>query len=248
MAEAERGAARWADWYVHEAATSVSAAASAAELLQRRDLSSLVARARERRRELDSSSTAILQRARESSVASSRRAASAVEVVGAEMSRLSIGTSSSSSSSSAPSPQQTAAAAAARRREYENARRQALAAELAAHPERFGTTSRRAPTLALPPLPTDALDALPTFTWSDDHASRECTICTHNFAPGEVLIRLPCSDLHCFHRPCIAAWLSRQASCPLCRCRLGGGTCSGAGGTTSTPRLPERVPVPAGSE
>ena len=102
------------------------------------------------------------------------------------------------------------------------AQRQALAAEMARFPERFGVTTPRYHAPALPPLPIDAVDALPTFTWSDEHPSRECIICTQLFAMGEVLIRLPCSELHCFHRPCISAWLSRQASCPLCRSRLGG--------------------------
>ena len=38
---------------------------------------------------------------------------------------------------------------------------------------------------------------------------------------GEELKRLPCSSLHAFHTPCIRQWLTKQSSCPLCRCECG---------------------------
>eukprot|EP00658_Telonema_sp_P-2_P081161 TRINITY_DN8247_c0_g1_i4.p1 TRINITY_DN8247_c0_g1~~TRINITY_DN8247_c0_g1_i4.p1 ORF type:complete len:284 (+),score=56.46 TRINITY_DN8247_c0_g1_i4:107-958(+) len=47
-------------------------------------------------------------------------------------------------------------------------------------------------------------------------ASRElkcCSICQESF-DGEAA-RLPCR--HCFHQDCIARWLSKTRSCPLCR-------------------------------
>ena len=65
-----------------------------------------------------------------------------------------------------------------------------------------------------------AVDQLPAWSYrTSDLTVRECAICTCAFQEGERLIRLPCSDEHCFHRDCIADWLMKQGTCPLCRAR-----------------------------
>ena len=41
-----------------------------------------------------------------------------------------------------------------------------------------------------------------------------CSICLDNYAPGDVLIQLPCH--HDYHERCISTWLVRHPTCPLC--------------------------------
>nr|GMC92527.1 probable E3 ubiquitin-protein ligase RHY1A [Ipomoea batatas] len=45
-----------------------------------------------------------------------------------------------------------------------------------------------------------------------------CSICLEEFSKGVNITTLPCS--HRFHHSCIATWLERQASCPLCRLHI----------------------------
>jgi len=43
-----------------------------------------------------------------------------------------------------------------------------------------------------------------------------CVVCVSSFAPGETLLALaPCG--HEFHSECVAGWLARAATCPVCR-------------------------------
>lgn len=42
-----------------------------------------------------------------------------------------------------------------------------------------------------------------------------CVICIADFAPGELLARLPCG--HTFHKECVSQWLRQHGKCPL-RC------------------------------
>ena len=42
-----------------------------------------------------------------------------------------------------------------------------------------------------------------------------CTICLVEYVPTDELVLLPCS--HDYHEACIAKWLAKQASCPLCK-------------------------------
>ena len=99
------------------------------------------------------------------------------------------------------------AAGEARRRAYEQQRRAALALEEA--------NLRKANDPAR--LQALSVDKLPSVEWSGSQAQTECAVCTQRFADGEGLVHLPCSPLHIFHRDCVARWLERQASCPLCR-------------------------------
>ncbi|KAH7404144.1 hypothetical protein KP509_15G012300 [Ceratopteris richardii] len=44
----------------------------------------------------------------------------------------------------------------------------------------------------------------------------DCGICLSDFQESECLRLLPGCQ-HCFHAPCIEAWLSSHSTCPLCR-------------------------------
>lgn len=45
---------------------------------------------------------------------------------------------------------------------------------------------------------------------------KTCSVCLCEFKEGEEVRALP-ECLHSFHVPCIDAWLSSHANCPLCR-------------------------------
>jgi hypothetical protein len=47
---------------------------------------------------------------------------------------------------------------------------------------------------------------------------RACSICLSNYDKGEERKLLPC--LHGFHKDCIDTWLSRSATCPVCKFEL----------------------------
>nr|GMC76361.1 probable E3 ubiquitin-protein ligase RHY1A [Ipomoea batatas] len=48
-----------------------------------------------------------------------------------------------------------------------------------------------------------------------EEKSLMCSICLEEFSEGVKIMPLSCS--HTFHHNCIASWLQKQASCPLCR-------------------------------
>lgn len=47
---------------------------------------------------------------------------------------------------------------------------------------------------------------------------KDCSICLENFSVGQLAVRTPCS--HMFHKKCIARWMIKSQSCPLCRADL----------------------------
>jgi hypothetical protein len=47
----------------------------------------------------------------------------------------------------------------------------------------------------------------------------KCSICLEQFKRGERVCELPCK--HIFHDDCVREWLSREATCPVCRKKLG---------------------------
>lgn len=100
------------------------------------------------------------------------------------------------------------AAGEARRRAYEQQRRAALALE-EANMRKSKDPSR---------MQALSVERLPIIEWSGEQETQtECAVCTHAFTQRESLVHLPCSRLHIFHRECVARWLERNASCPLCR-------------------------------
>lgn len=52
---------------------------------------------------------------------------------------------------------------------------------------------------------------------TDAALQTDCIICYSNFAEGEDIIKLPCSDKHIFHEFCIKQWLKIRSTCPTCR-------------------------------
>ena len=66
-------------------------------------------------------------------------------------------------------------------------------------------------------LTAEQIAQLDKVLWSDECATRDCAVCMAAFTAGEELIRLPCSPLHLMHTGCIAIWLERQRTCPVCR-------------------------------
>ena len=48
----------------------------------------------------------------------------------------------------------------------------------------------------------------------------ECAVCRDAFEEGDRATRMPCSARHVFHAKCVAEWLNRHDSCPMCRAAL----------------------------
>ena len=63
---------------------------------------------------------------------------------------------------------------------------------------------------------TSALDAAEAAALGD----AECAVCRDAFEEGHRATRMPCSARHVFHAACVAEWLERNDSCPMCRAAL----------------------------
>ncbi|CAO2147643.1 unnamed protein product [Urochloa humidicola] len=59
-----------------------------------------------------------------------------------------------------------------------------------------------------------------TFHTTNTGGMDECAICFEDFEDGEEVSVMPCSHGHEFHDKCIAKWLGRSNTCPLCRHQL----------------------------
>ncbi|KAL6033473.1 hypothetical protein STEG23_035563 [Scotinomys teguina] len=74
--------------------------------------------------------------------------------------------------------------------------------------------------VANPPASKESIDALPEILVTEDHGAvgQEmcCPICCSEYVKGEVATELPCH--HYFHKPCVAIWLQKSGTCPVCRC------------------------------
>jgi hypothetical protein len=46
-------------------------------------------------------------------------------------------------------------------------------------------------------------------------ATRECAVCTEEYAAGDFVLPLPCR--HTFHKDCVMTWLKDHNTCPTCR-------------------------------
>ena len=73
---------------------------------------------------------------------------------------------------------------------------------------------------------SDAISALRARTSALDEAAAaalsdaECAVCRDAFEVGHRATRMPCSARHVFHAACVAEWLERNDSCPMCRAAL----------------------------
>ena len=63
---------------------------------------------------------------------------------------------------------------------------------------------------------TSALDKAAAAALGD----AECAVCRDAFEEGHRATRMPCSARHVFHAACVAEWLERNDSCPMCRAAL----------------------------
>ncbi|XVE55554.1 hypothetical protein DITRI_Ditri03aG0168400 [Diplodiscus trichospermus] len=74
-------------------------------------------------------------------------------------------------------------------------------------------------------LEESVIDSFPTFVYSTvkglktGKGTLECAICLNEFKDDETLRLIPKCN-HVFHPDCIDAWLSSQATCPVCRTEL----------------------------
>nr|GME02816.1 probable E3 ubiquitin-protein ligase RHY1A [Ipomoea batatas] len=64
-------------------------------------------------------------------------------------------------------------------------------------------------------LSWDEINGLKQERFKNGTAAEMCSICLEEFSTGVKITPLPCS--HTFHHNCIASWLQKHASCPLCR-------------------------------
>ncbi|NWS98439.1 PJA2 ligase, partial [Mionectes macconnelli] len=67
-----------------------------------------------------------------------------------------------------------------------------------------------------PPATKETIDCLPVVLITGDYSQdQSCTICCSEYVKGEFVAELPCH--HLFHKPCVAPWLQRSGTCPVCR-------------------------------
>ncbi|NXP21028.1 PJA2 ligase, partial [Scytalopus superciliaris] len=67
-----------------------------------------------------------------------------------------------------------------------------------------------------PPATKETIDCLPMIPVTGDYNGQEsCTICCTEYGKGEYVAELPCH--HLFHKSCVALWLQRSGTCPICR-------------------------------
>ena len=73
------------------------------------------------------------------------------------------------------------------------------------------------------PVSVALAERVVTLRTGDDVAAlgeSECPICRDEFDVGSRVIKMPCARTHVFHRDCVARWLRKDDSCPLCRSSL----------------------------
>ena len=70
-----------------------------------------------------------------------------------------------------------------------------------------------------PPASKAAIDSLPMIKLTADdlieETNKECLICLCEQEVGTISCKMPCG--HIFHKICIADWLFKQCTCPVCR-------------------------------
>ncbi|NWU85918.1 PJA2 ligase, partial [Onychorhynchus coronatus] len=67
-----------------------------------------------------------------------------------------------------------------------------------------------------PPATKETIDCLPLVPITGDCSQdQSCTICWSEYVRGDYVAELPCH--HLFHKSCVALWLQRSGTCPVCR-------------------------------
>lgn len=73
-----------------------------------------------------------------------------------------------------------------------------------------------------PPAKASVIASLPVVTITADdlleEANKECAVCLDDQLLGKRACKLPCG--HLFHKPCVASWLEKHCTCPVCRFEL----------------------------
>ncbi|XP_078177478.1 RING-H2 finger protein ATL39-like [Carex rostrata] len=63
--------------------------------------------------------------------------------------------------------------------------------------------------------------SLPTYLYNNEavEGGLVCPICKDPFEKRDIVLQLPLC-IHSYHKECIEAWLQRNLTCPVCRCRV----------------------------
>jgi hypothetical protein len=73
-----------------------------------------------------------------------------------------------------------------------------------------------------PPASSRAIDKLPVVKVTADdlieETNKECVVCLELQTLGTLACKLPCG--HLFHKECVASWLQKHCTCPVCRFEL----------------------------
>ncbi|XP_030507956.2 uncharacterized protein LOC115722783 isoform X1 [Cannabis sativa] len=62
------------------------------------------------------------------------------------------------------------------------------------------------------------INTLPQSVVQTENLDEACAICLESPSVGDTIRHLPC--FHKFHKDCIDPWLTRKASCPVCKCSI----------------------------
>ncbi|VFQ71320.1 unnamed protein product [Cuscuta campestris] len=76
-----------------------------------------------------------------------------------------------------------------------------------------------------PGLSEDEVAALEKqrFAGEAEEEAPSCAVCLEEYTEGDVITPLSSSCSHKFHNGCIAKWLRRKRTCPVCRAPVTGG-------------------------
>lgn len=73
-----------------------------------------------------------------------------------------------------------------------------------------------------PPASNQAINSLPVVKVTADdlleETNKECVVCLVEQTLGSTACKLPCG--HLFHKACVAEWLTKHCTCPVCRYEL----------------------------
>ena len=92
--------------------------------------------------------------------------------------------------------------------------------DLIGHSTDFTITNTNTNITALTPTPTPTIkvsskECKKLYSYFYQDIIGNCSICLEDFTAKDLCCRLECT--HLFHEDCVARWLEKQSSCPLCR-------------------------------